>query len=1342
MRVFCRFAPAAPSAAEAAEGRAAGPSLAEAALLLRTESATPPSAAAPPPTNGPTRVHLADPATFSRASFACDGVFLPPPTAADPAHATWSSQQQQQLYDTTCRRVLQPTAARAGTVAPPLRTYLAYGQTASGKTFSLFGEATALAASSVPGRGVQLASSAGVVPRFLQDVLGAACADAFVDVACFEVYNEVTTDLVALAASIAVPGGASAAAAAHTLSSSSSAMRVRGASCRSSSALRRSGSGGDGGGGGGSAEMSMLQRQQRPVWVAHQLYRSEQQLYPDDAAAPYARDDGWATRSDTTVSELTGCTGSVTGPAPSLDASLPPPHLLKVEYKSTEKQQVFRCLERARCTTLSDALAVLQALLALRQECTTSRNQSSSRGHLVLCVRVYSCSASARNADRASGPAAPPLDAVDGEEGEDGEWVLQHETAFVDLAGSENGRLTDVDVDSEHAVAAVAAAHTRRTARSRVNHCVAASVRGSSAHSRASLDTSVQSGASSQRSGRNSSGNDGGDRGGTGSAPTAALVTTTGSAYHRALLLPQPQEADVKAARARRLRETRCINASLLALRKVFRALHEATQQLRHASSSAHGEAGGGLPRRPPLHHAPFKDSALTAILEPFLVPQPPPAPAGRATALQGRTNVVEPPPPSAAEAHVVLLVCCSSRSSDFSETVASLRLGAEATAVNPEVVLRALPVQQREMERNARAAAAQHPTRAPALVLRRRADRAPSAFHRSASAPVRQRALTARNDASGMSSFGPANALAHRSGAPGECTCGAQRRAAAPQSEAAAGAEGVDEVVKLREEAQRYKATAQQLYTQCKSLCESYDECVAELGRCRAALAERDARVAELEAELQRRTQPVVGLPEPTHLRTTSAATAAAPDGRGTSPTARAPVQLPSSTRVSSAVTAAMTAAARLRTASRSAAREGSGRWVVSVSPFSAASAVRPATGAEARADSRGSGTVEDDEGLCSAAAEEAVRAACSTGPATASRLRAHSPVVEPQEEGAMERVRQRQQAHARSIMHTLLARQIFPATAPLKTAEAVTQSAFSLLSLSSSPSPSPPRSRHGRGGSPSPMLPALSACASAAATTTKPRGALGAESASRSASSSEGRTAGRRGPFTRAPCQGPDTHGGDDADAPRPAATAAHCRRSTAAAASSPSPSSAGATASRSVEDTRRTASPPCAFADCVDEAADAVSSGGSLADVRQSGQGAEREKTGGCGDARPAPHRTCRTAAPQDGREAESDDDVVTVVAARPCGVAAPAVEVPTAEALTQVDGAESGGALLQGPHPLLPVTPVVATAEEFAVQPAARVRAPLMPPCRSPSVSLIASSAPATPMSSQSLLVYQL
>ncbi|GET86277.1 kinesin, putative [Leishmania tarentolae] len=1020
MKVFCRFAPPPPPSGPCRVPREP----AEAVLLMQADR---PSSAGTGTTGVSAtatgaRVRLADPATLSKATFSCDGVFIP--TAAPAATA---EEQQQHLYDVTCKSLLAPTSRRlerepqscssASIATAARRIYLAYGQTASGKTYSLFGGTST--SSGVEG----LPSSAGVVPRYLHDIFSTANSrerhdvgdahrgnsdgtidDVFVDLSCFEVYNEAATDLVALSVSMSTVDVPYSTGAAGTTRSSAD----RPLSCKTptDAAVRVT----------HSLQSSDLQ-QQLPVWMAHQLYRTEQQL---DSADACAHEDLWGTHSESSLSAGTGCTATTGAPAAPFAAAPNLPRFIKTEYKATEKQQVLRSLERARCTTFAEAQAVLQALLALRQECATRRNQRSSRGHLVVRIRAYAPAA-------CGSPAA--------------EWVMQHETAFVDLAGSESAKLADADVADVYTSKVV---HHQPKRPSQAATGAASSSRASSLHSSISLDTYMQPGASLQHS-----------------TCSNSTTTTVNSAYHRSLIRSFPVE-DRKVARMRRRRETRSINASLLALRKVFGALCEATRWSRKpvAQGSTTAAAAATLPRRPPQHHAPFKDSVLTAILEPFLVPQPSAATPSSSTSPSSREG--------AAAVHVVLLVCCSSRSVDFFETVASLRLGAEATAVNPEVVLHALPVQQREQQQQMYLSecATHLKPRHTSAGLRHRdgsecVGRFPSRLFRSLSAPSRQSALTGKEDrqaevddfseCTSAPGIGTGSSKLHSRCRPGEVVMSAADAAL------------------LRDEARQYKKTAQQLYKQCQSLCESYDECVDELQRCRVAVSERDARIAQLAAELEKAThargegssrQPQTPLPEPLPRCTPNSLrhniTACA------SPAARTPhrwrlqhssqegagdedgeviasANIGGMLKVSTAhvppLTASVTAESMQAASISSATREGSGRWMVSVSPFSTAS-LAEGTAARMltiREDVEGVKDVVSDAGSSDSSL---LRESCGT---------------------AVER----QQRHARCIIDTLLARQIFTSDEPA----APTQS------------PSPPYA-----SSPYSVLPTFSACGTAA--------------------------------------------------------------------------------------------------------------------------------------------------------------------------------------------------------------------------------------------------------------------
>ncbi|KPI86296.1 putative kinesin [Leptomonas seymouri] len=1067
MKVFCRFAPSNGPAAAAFDSQSldALPLLLRAEGQLLTSSA---STASPTTTTTGTRVHLADPVTLSKAVFSCDGVFLTPGTAHDASALTREQQQQQeQLYACTCGCLLDapsPTLARvpasfSSTAAAlaaqgdvPRRIYLAYGQTASGKSYSLFGEAP-----SRRDKRDEPPSAAGVVPRYLYDVFRArasssgscpnserACegsARVFVDVSCVEVYNETITDLVALSTTMAA----------------ASMQRVSGVAAVPGSRASN-GSGVHGGRHGAAyAHAAELQQKQAPVWAAHRRHRDEQEERGDDfsvrnssissprnalasVSSQASLEEYGATRSDYSANNSMGM---VNGDAPALPFT-------KTEYKATEKQQVLRCVERARCVSFAEAQAVLHALLSLRQACATSRNQSSSRGHLVFRVEAY-----------ASRPDS------------DGWASLQHETAFVDLAGSEGGRLTEADAPWKETLIPRAAAAGRHRRRGRssgpisVNEGVAPKSRASSQRSHNSHDSSVCSTGSSRQSNCSNS-----------------HYSRDVASYHHYLLHP-PLEDDGKALRARRLRETRCINASLLALRKVFRALHEATH-LAHSYDASASNHSAALSRRPPLHHAPFKDSALTTILQPFLVPQ-----AATPTETQQQQHSRTP------RVRVVLLVCCSSRSADFYETVASLRLGAEATAVNPEVVLRALPVQRREQQQQQQqqqhangsgtrrsqmtAAGSQPPFRSTS---------APSGRLLRPSSAARQRDIggSGSNDDDDDVDTAPSELLrraesssGHRVSGSTESAGGAQRSAAT----AVALAPSPADQVSGSGEVQRYKDTALVLYKQCKSLCESYDACVEELGRCRAALAEKDARIAALEARLAAAEKTSRCAAAHTSPPPPSPAPTGPPRGTegSSSPAATSPQHSPPTglsqqhqqqqcfyemRRIARDTSTARRAAARLsrsRGVSSSTAREESARCMVSVSPFSTTSLMASAVAGGIAAATEAA--VDDN---AEGGSREQSVADYSKSPSSSPSQMRHAAGADPPTENAKASTADHKSLpggplqQARSIMHHLLSRQVFPPAGS---------------SAAASPSPA-------RDNSPSPVLPSLSAHNTATSTKT----------------------------------------------------------------------------------------------------------------------------------------------------------------------------------------------------------------------------------------------------------------
>ncbi|CAD2220521.1 hypothetical protein AGDE_13843 [Angomonas deanei] len=113
----------------------------------------------------------------------------------------------------------------------------------------------------------------------------------------------------------------------------------------------------------------------------------------------------------------------------------------------------------------------------------------------------------------------------------------------------------------------------------------------------------------------------------------------------------------MKKEKERRSMELKNINTSLLSLKKVIHELHKLSTK----------KSG----RNAPLGHVPFKDSTLTTLLEPYMLPD------------------------SNGQSHILMLLCCSTKQRDFFETVSTLRLGQEAADIQPSACLASLPYLQ-----------------------------------------------------------------------------------------------------------------------------------------------------------------------------------------------------------------------------------------------------------------------------------------------------------------------------------------------------------------------------------------------------------------------------------------------------------------------------------------------------------------------------------------------------------------------------------------------------------------------------------------------------------------------
>ncbi|ESL07803.1 kinesin [Trypanosoma rangeli SC58] len=686
MRVYCRFAPPCAPATSSVErekpdGRASLLPPPMLLLSLRGDSGS-----------GQHTVILADPRTGSMASSTCRRVFLPPcmspgvggtplsATDAPPCTAKRKNQQEE-LFDEIVRPLL------GDLISGKPCTFLAYGQTATGKTYTMFGPnadggdsatrrqkkklgiitrgeaATLSQEEDEEEEGEEEEDEEGIVPRLLRAIFDAPVADVeqqrcvvgAVDLSCLEVYNECVTDLVALLL--------------QQYSRKAATFKKRDRTC-------------------GAVCDDVVGEAAWQAWL-----RYEQRGCPEEG-----RGTMWSSAFATTAP---------LGPA-AMEA-VPQ----KVTYRATEKEKVMRSVLQLRCESAAECDALLREVLALRNRSQTKRNLRSSRSHLVLRLGL-------RGAAEGAGPIG--------------------ESVFVDLAGSETYRdqawaAGDVTTECDAAVA---------------------------------LPSLLQASLTE--------------------APLAASTFTSNRC----------DSSGLTAAQRGGLRtcEMRHINVSLLALRKVVRALQAATSSSSFLSC---------------VRRVPFRDSMLTTILEPFLTPGTAPA--------------------------VTWVVCCSCRQCDFHETVESLRLGAEAAATATCVQLcPPFPSASVAQEGNGGSVASSNRgTSVEALVSTRDAPpgRNVSQADIAANGPVIQRG-------SGKMLFDPAVvALSAEVLGGGYCRCSGDT-----EEHSGGKGEGGDELA-------AYKQYALQLLEQCTTLCKRHDECVGELVRTKQALASRDREIARLRKAL-----------------------------------------------------------------------------------------------------------------------------------------------------------------------------------------------------------------------------------------------------------------------------------------------------------------------------------------------------------------------------------------------------------------------------------------------------------------------------------------------------------
>ncbi|ORC86028.1 kinesin [Trypanosoma theileri] len=672
---------------------------------------------------------VTDPLSGSMASSTCQRVFIPRSMTASAVGTTslnsssgqeedQQQKQQKGVFDEVVRPFLHDL------IIGKRCMFLAYGQTATGKTYTMFG----------PGvddniyelqRRQRLASNKraglitreetceeeeeeeeGMVPRFLRAIFDKSCIEVygrsvdFVDLSCLEVYNECTTDLVALQFQ----------------------------------------------------QQLQQQQQRRKTHTSKKKNGKPSSPVLDDMESDNIR-RAWMRYEN-------GGLGGGSG-------------MRKISYKSTEKSQVLRGAMRLRCASAVECWRLLCGVLALRHRSQTERNVRSSRSHLLLRLVLHSTDVTTGMVD--------PLG----------------EAMFVDLAGSETYR--------EYAWIGMGNSNSNNNNNNNNN------INNSNNNSYNNLNsTSSNTSVVVEHDGAVAS----------PLLPTSTvdvpLVASTFNATRR--------DGDGLTAAERnslRIKEMRHINSSLLALRKVVRALRTTSLTTR----------------------VPFRDSALTTILEPFLVPD------GSAT--------------------VAWIVCCSSRQRDFHETVESLRLGAEASAIPAHVQLAPIVLPTSTINRNTsninnnnihinsvsgtnssaegfsgeRALSSRGVYTQPVVSSSLLSSAAAVATNISGreisnekrrgntvSGAVIQRSGRNSNNSSIMNS---SNHI------PGTASHYMNDCSDADKSK--------EKENKNEEDVEVYKQYAWQLLEQCKTLCERYDECVEELARAKQIITTKDREIAEL---------------------------------------------------------------------------------------------------------------------------------------------------------------------------------------------------------------------------------------------------------------------------------------------------------------------------------------------------------------------------------------------------------------------------------------------------------------------------------------------------------------
>lgn len=784
--MYCRFAPGGPQSTPHSLAQEDLPLVLHATKAPRSRGSR----------HNAVKLQILDPVTGHHAAFACAGVFLPlglqleqlrrGPNVFPEGNPSGSSDQflhssdeetesagyaqrseQAVVYRRTCRPFLPATPGHSSCQSPR-HVYMAYGQTASGKTHSLFGapsSSSSSLASSVPRERfrrfqqpphrswweAQMRSpTAGVVSRYLLDLFqvrwppppgsGAAGGDrdgqrcAYVDCSCFEIYNEVTTDLVGLAVAQSEERSESIG---RTLSQDNVLLRRCASSGSTVPPMWYSDSGEEG-------EDDCQLRSAVDLGVMQ---------YEQEHGAQTSREEGSSLRR-------------------------------RCVFKATEKGNILRTLHRARCRSAVHAWVVICEAVRRRQRRRTDRNVASSRGHLLIRLEAYLTDVTPR----------PPEDDPRRLGGEP--ITGTRETVFVDLAGSESYR---APVLARHG-------HSIQQRRSHSNPSFA---RTDSGRLSTATTTSSQLGPMRSFSSRSSHSNHENSRPrhyhSTSQRPPSSIRSSRHAQLRYAatpLDNPWQERATEAAESAKRVKEMRSINKSLLALRKVIHAFHTISSM---TATSSRPQNGARL--RDALH-APFKDSALTTILEPFLLPN---------LAWAGTHAETEPPP------RVVLLLCCSNRQRDFHETISSLRLGAEASAVQTTVVRQAL---SRDVEAVATGVAA-----------RQRSHVLPGKQHPTTSCQHLVSNLRHSGVAAPPEEVAPAPTVPRTAvGTADE----AQQPAMLPPGV-------VEKLNQLQRELHHANQVTATLQSQFAQLCQHYEESVEELAAARRRVAEQDALLRAL---------------------------------------------------------------------------------------------------------------------------------------------------------------------------------------------------------------------------------------------------------------------------------------------------------------------------------------------------------------------------------------------------------------------------------------------------------------------------------------------------------------